>query len=288
MRLSYPEGAEGIGLAILRHRSVGRVHVGRYPPEAVPLRPCGSIGSGLRLPCGLQHLPGRRGRSVGRDCGSGQQSGRAIIAQQQAGLAELAPIYDSLADWTERVYRAVWNRIRQFWTEPRWIRITDDNEAPRFLGINQIVMGPMGPQMVNNVGEIDVDILIDQAPDYASLRAEQFEALTNMASRGVPIPPQLIIEASEIPDKKRLLEMLKPDPQQAAMQQQMQMRAMDAEIGEKEANAERVRAAAAKDLAAIPKIRAEATRAAVEAAGRPDEIAARVASMRRPEPPRAA
>lgn len=219
---------------------------------------------------------------------SGQQSGRAIIAQQQAGLAELAPIYDSLADWTERVYRAVWNRIRQFWTEPRWIRITDDNEAPRFLGINQIVMGPMGPQIVNNVGEIDVDILIDQAPDYASLRAEQFEALTNMASRGVPIPPQLIIEASEMPDKKRLLEMLKPDPQQAAMQQQMQMRAMDAEIGEKEANAERVRAAAAKDLAAIPKLRAEATRAAVEAAGRPDEIAARVASMRRPEPPRAA
>ena len=107
----------------------------------------------------------------------GQQSGRAIMAQQQAGLAELAPIYDSLRDWTERVYRAIWNRIRQYWTEPRWIRITENERAPEFIGINQIVGYDMfgNPMMQNTVAELDVDIIIDQAPDYATLRAEQFE-----------------------------------------------------------------------------------------------------------------
>ena len=69
----------------------------------------------------------------------GQASGRAIMAQQQAGMAELAPLYDSLRDWTNRVYRAMWCRIRQFWTEPRWIRVTDAVGQREFIAINRVV-----------------------------------------------------------------------------------------------------------------------------------------------------
>lgn len=196
---------------------------------------------------------------------SGQHSGRAIMAQQQAGLAELAPIYDSLSDWTERVYRAVWNRIRQFWTEPRWIRVTDNNQAPQFLGINQMQMTPYGPQMMNAVAEIDVDIIIDQSPEYATLRAEQFEKLAEMASRGLPIPPKLIIQASDLQDKQEILKALDGDPQQAQVQQQFAMRSAVAEVETKEAKAERDRAAAAKDMASIPKARADAIKAGAEA-----------------------
>jgi hypothetical protein len=185
----------------------------------------------------------------------GNQSGRAIMAQQQAGLAELAPIYDSLRDWTERVYRAVWMRIRQFWTAPRWIRVTDDNEAPRFMGLNQVAMGPMGPQMVNAVAEIDVDIQIDQAPEYASLRSEQFQKLAELAQAGLPIPPRAILEASDLRDKAKLMEMIDGPPEAQQMQAQQQQeqaevarRAAEAEIASKEARAIRDRAAAEKDL----------------------------------------
>jgi len=196
----------------------------------------------------------------------GQQSGRAIMAQQQAGLAELAPIYDSLRDWTERVYRQVWMRIRQYWTEPRWIRVTDDINAPQFIGINQVAMTPMGPQMMNPVGEIDVDIIIDQAPEFATLRAEQFQKLADLVQSGFPIPPRVLIEASDLRDKRKLIEAMEGDPQSNAMQQQMQQRGAAAEIAVKETQAAANDAKAKKDLASIPKVLAEAEVAQVDAA----------------------
>lgn len=218
---------------------------------------------------------------------SGQQSGRAIMAQQQAGMAELAPIYDSLGDWTERVYRAIWDRIRQFWTEPRWIRVTEDEQAPQFLGINQIAMGPMGPQMMNNVGEMDVDIMVTQSPEYASLKAEQFEKLAELAGRGFPIPPEMLIMASDLPEKEKIMAAMRPDPeqaqQQAAQQQEMQARAFDAEMSVKETQAMKNQASAAKDMASIPTERARAVEAAVRAAAAPDEAARRVAQQSQPQ-----
>lgn len=208
---------------------------------------------------------------------TGAQSGRAIMAQQQAGLAELAPIYDSLRDWTERVYRAVWDRIRQFWTEPRWIRVTDDPNAAQFVGVNQPVMTPYGPQMMNAIGQVDVDIIVDQAPEYATLRAEQFEKLADLASKGVPIPPQMLIETSDLPDKAKLMEMMAPkqdgpEAQMQAMQQQLAMRGAVAEVEKVEAGAQRDRAAAAKDIASIPAIRADAVANLIKAQPSPPRM----------------
>lgn len=195
-------------------------------------------------------------------------SGRAIMAQQQAGLAELAPIYDSLRDWTERVYRAIWMRIRQFWTGPRYIRVTEDDAAPQFIGINQVTVDQFGqPQMMNAVAEIDVDIVIDQSPEYATLRAEQFEKLAELAASGFPIPPQVILEASDLRDKRKLMEAMQPqqDPMAAQVQQMAQADAM-AGIALKEAQAKRAEAAAMKDIAAIPKQQADGVQAQTQAA----------------------
>jgi len=158
----------------------------------------------------------------------GQQSGRAIMAQQQAGMAELAPLYDSLRDFTLRCYRAVWARVRQYWTDERYIRITSDMQAPQWLTINETVgVDPftMQPIVQNRVAEMDVDIIIDEAPDHVTLQAEQFEQLSQMAQAGLPIPPELLIEASSLRDKPKLLEMMQQAKAEAAQQQQAMMQA---------------------------------------------------------------
>lgn len=163
---------------------------------------------------------------------SGDQSGRAIMAQQQAGFAELAPIYDSLRDWNLRVYRSIWERIKQFWTEERWIRVTDANGSTEFIGLNQPTgemqfqqgeQGPMlSPVMQNAVAEMDLDIIIDDAPDHVTLQHEAFEQLTQMAQAGIPIPPEMIIEYSQVRDKQALLKKME---EQAQQQQQMAQQA---------------------------------------------------------------
>lgn len=63
-------------------------------------------------------------------------SGRALLARQQAGLIELAIHLDTLDDWELRVYHQVWWRAQQYWDEAKWIRVTDDDQDPRFVQIN--------------------------------------------------------------------------------------------------------------------------------------------------------
>lgn len=74
------------------------------------------------------------------------QSGRAILAQQQGGMVEVARAFDRLRSLSLEVYRAVWNRIRQAWTEERWVRVTDDQRNMRFVGLNQRVTVEMVAQ----------------------------------------------------------------------------------------------------------------------------------------------
>jgi len=188
----------------------------------------------------------------------GQQSGRAILAQQNAGLAELAPIYDSLRDWNLRVYRHMWMRIKQYWTDERYVRVTDEAGAPQFVGLNVMrgaqidpATGMPVPVIENQVPQMDVDIIIDEAPDLVTLRQEEFQQLSDMRQGGIQVPDEMLIEASSVRNKQRLLEMLKQQreegmqAQMAAMQGQQQIEGMTAQ------------AKAAKDMAQAEKTTTE-------------------------------
>lgn len=160
------------------------------------------------------------------------QSGRAIALQQQGGAIQVGALGDLHRHWKRRVYRAIWNRIRQFWTEETWVRVTDDDRNVKFVGLNRKVtladallemsseeearaaiaqMGltagdPRLKQVVrvdNQVADVPVDIILDESPDVATLQIETFTQLTDMVRAGLPIPPTAIIEAAPLrPDVK--------------------------------------------------------------------------------------
>jgi hypothetical protein len=67
---------------------------------------------------------------------SGDLSGRAIEKLQAAGTIELNSDYTQLSGWEKRVYRQIWARIKQFWTGEKWIRVTDDEDSLRWIGLN--------------------------------------------------------------------------------------------------------------------------------------------------------
>ncbi len=52
-------------------------------------------------------------------------------------MTELARPLGRLGAWELRVYRQAWFRAQQFWTEPMWIRVTDNVRAPEFLKVNE-------------------------------------------------------------------------------------------------------------------------------------------------------
>jgi hypothetical protein len=83
------------------------------------------------------------------------QSGRSNLIRQQAGMTEQAIIFGGIEEWELRVYRQMWNRARQFMTAPDFIRVTDDEGSPEFIGINQppSMKGPDGEPVMGPDGQ---------------------------------------------------------------------------------------------------------------------------------------
>jgi hypothetical protein len=184
-------------------------------------------------------------------------SGRAIQLLQQSGLADLGPFIQSYRDWKIRVYRKMWNAIQKHWTGERWIRVTDDDSLKQLVGINQTQVDPMTgmPVMVNAIGSLDVDIVLDEGPDTVNQMGDAYDTLTALAQKGAEIPPDILIELSPLMSsvKKKLLEKLHPtDPESQQKQQKMeelQMQQLEAEVMDKMASAKMKEAQAIKALA---------------------------------------
>lgn len=212
-------------------------------------------------------------------------SGRAVEALQQAGLSELTKYFDALRDFNWRVYRAVWNRIRQFWNEERWIRVTDDEDNLRWVAMNRTITAmeqaqqmmesgqPIPPQlevmalnspqtpvgMQNQVGELDVDIIMQDAPDSVTIQSEQFEMLVEMWTKAPDrIPLEMVVEASSLRNKAKLIEAIKAPQQPNPEAQAIQKAGAEAEVAKTQSEA-------AENFANAEKTVAEAERERVEA-----------------------
>jgi hypothetical protein len=169
-----------------------------------------------------------------------EASGRAILASQQGGMIEMGDLLDNLRNFDHRVFRAIWSRIRQFWTGPKWIRITDDQRNVRFAPLNGAIdpnTGQPGPQ----VAQLDVDIIIDDAPDGVAPQMEQFQALVEAKKMDMQneIPFRVLLAAMpNLRDKDKLLAEMderakqmqgQPNPEQAAAEAKLQLEAAKAE-----------------------------------------------------------
>jgi hypothetical protein len=127
------------------------------------------------------------------------RSGRAIAMLHQAGMAELGPYILAYRGWKVRIYRAVWNAIQQHWKAERWIRVTDDEGLAEFVSLNKLEIGPDGqPTIVNKVGSLDVDIILDEAQDSINLQAEAFEILKALGPTFVDKYPDIAVELSPL------------------------------------------------------------------------------------------
>jgi hypothetical protein len=232
---------------------------------------------------------------------SGAISGRAKQLDQQGGALQIGVLFDAIRDFQLRVAKAVWNRIRQYWDEEMMIRVTDSEAGLKFVSLNkpmtqgelavkqakkrgatpeqlqqivqQIAEHPESqtqaqyetgePVLDNDVAELDVDIILDEAPDVVTLQAEEFQKLADLAGSGqVQIPPDALIEASGLrPEtKKRIMDIMKGtnDPVRA-MQAQFEQMMMQLEGALKKANVEKTAAQAEQAKAAAVESQVDAS-----------------------------
>lgn len=179
-------------------------------------------------------------------------SGRAISLLQQAGIAELGPYIISYRTWKIRVYRAIWNILQRYWTAERWIRLTDDEGLAQFVKLNGLELDQYGhPAIVNALGSLDVDIILDEGPDNINMMADAYDTLTALAQAGQKIPPEVLIELAPLQNsvKQRLLQRMQEAMQQDPAKVVAQRIALDSE----QAKTERTKAGTVLDYAKAAK-----------------------------------
>jgi len=193
-------------------------------------------------------------------------SGRAQELLQSAGLTEYSKLFEANNELALMVYQKIWYRVRQYWTAEKWIRVTDDERNLRWVHLNhpvtlgealqqvaqargepvqktvadymlntgQVITGPNDPKLQevvrtqNNIGDLSVDIIMDDAPEAVTVQSEQFQALVDL-KRADPssIPTTAIIKASSLRNKDEILRELQ---NQVPPQVQQQMQAQGQQI----------------------------------------------------------
>lgn len=179
-------------------------------------------------------------------------SGRAISLLQQAGIAELGPYLTAFKNWKFRVYRDIWNIVQRNWTSERWIRVSDDQNVAQFFQINKLQNDAYGrPQIVNAIGSLDVDIIIDEGPDAVNLQADAYMVLQSLGPQFVQEFPEIALELSPIPHsvKKPMMDKIRqkqnaptpPDPKVAGQVQIETIKAQgDAQADQRQAVSDQI------------------------------------------------
>jgi hypothetical protein len=175
-------------------------------------------------------------------------------------MVSLGDLLDNLRHLDLRVFRAIWNRIRQYWTAEKWIRVTDDERNIKWVGINvdpsRVQMAsPEQQQMIagviGNVAELDCDIEIAESPDSVVPALEQFEALVNLKQFDVnnELPfKALVMAAPNLKNRDKVLQEME-EREKAAQANPMQQAQQQLQIEGAQAEVEEIRSRSALNIA---------------------------------------
>lgn len=195
----------------------------------------------------------------------GNLSGVAVESLQMAGMLETNSLFSAMTSWKKRVFRQVWYRVKQHWTQEKWIRVTDDYDKLRWVGINvpitrqkqmeefindksqnteerkraaQIftqMMEAQDPRLAemvqtkNPIAELDMDIILSQSVNSINIQQEQFRMLYELAATRPEIPLKSLLKLSEIRDKEDLIKDIDEREQAAIQAQQRDQQLTEAE-----------------------------------------------------------
>lgn len=230
----------GIVLVTAPGKSVNKIQPNQIPTGITQL--ADTAGDFMRRISGVSEY------MVGE--GSTEVSGVALDARINRNLSMLQPIFDSL-DYTRMlVAKLTLSMIQTFYTDTRMLRVTAETptgeQTSEVITVNQ--PGPEGT-IINDLTLGKYDVIATSQPSRASFVETQFAQLIQMAQSGIQVPPDIIVEYSNLSRKAEVAERMRqamgqgqPSPEQMQMmqmQQQMQeqkfmieMQKMQAQIAE--------------------------------------------------------
>lgn len=136
------------------------------------------------------------------------QSGKAVIARQKQSILGAETYFDNFS--RSRELKGVNRRFiyQTYYTEPRLIRsrASDGTLEDKWVNIKNAA-----GEIVNNITCGRYDTAVEEAPASATFMQSQFEEAMDLIEKGVPIPPDILIDLSSMPNKTEIKQRLKGD-----------------------------------------------------------------------------
>ncbi|MBI1362705.1 MAG: hypothetical protein GC134_01870 [Proteobacteria bacterium] len=171
----------------------------------------------------IQEVMGVFDEAIGRHTNA--TSGVAIQTRQMASNTNQMFAFDALRRTKKMLGLTVLALIRQYFTNEMTIQITDNLSAPRLVRLNQPLRDEQGntmlrddgkPVILNDVRTGIFDIHVEEVTDALSSRELELSQLQLLMQAGVPVPPQMLVEASTLRNKEQLIRELDGQAQPSA------------------------------------------------------------------------
>lgn len=185
-------------------------------------------------------------------------SSKALDARRKGGLVQQEIIFDNL-DYTRKIRaKLMLEMVQNYYTETRLIQIFEKNEdgddVPQEIAINDRYetlddeTGEALEEIMNDITLGEYGVTISSVPRRDTFDEVLFDQLIQMRENGVQIPDHVLIENSQLSDKKEVAEIVKQiqglaAPTEEEMErnrvlEDLQMRALAAEVMLSEAHAQ--------------------------------------------------
>jgi hypothetical protein len=149
------------------------------------------------------------------------ESGKARMIRQEAGLMTLEVVFDNFDRCTEDAGILLWEMIRRsdVFSEEEITSIVQEANLKQFtrqdmFGRPFIDLSPMKNWTTGKYG-----VQVGRSANSPTLRMAYYDQLLEAVKVGIPIPPQMILEMSDIPNKEQILDLMQEQQQQQAMLQ---------------------------------------------------------------------
>ena len=163
---------------------------------------------------------------------------KAIDKNKQSGATGLAKPLDSLTRSDHILARNILDLVQEFYTEERLMTITHSRitgESENFT-VNQAT--PEGT-IANDLTLGEYDVVTTSVPHRETMEDSQFDQAVAMLEMGIPIPPEVIVDASRMLNKREIIAKMtgNQDTPEARAAAALQQRGQAAEVAKAEAEA---------------------------------------------------
>ena len=232
----------------------------------------------------IQQVGGVTDENLGRKTNA--TSGKAITARQDQGALATSMFFDNLRYAMRLHGEKKLVNIEQFYTDRQSFRITDARGNPQYVEINDGAFS-------NAIGLFKADFVIAEEDWRATTRQAQAEQLLDLMGKLAATAPQivmtcldLVVEALDVPKRDELVKRIRqmtgvadpdedpnnPSPEtqarqaEQAKQAEMAQRAAEADLGEREAKAAKLRMETARGFMGLRSDNLAQLKSAIEAA----------------------